>query len=231
MALIYPENLNLKGIHAFFTDRDFPFNSDTLLKRFSFKHIYLPVQKHTDRVRILESYEDLLERSLSDAVVTALEDVLVGVRTADCVPLLLCTKDAKVVGAVHAGWRGTSQGILKKTITVMKNRFSVSPDDILIAIGPSIRGCCYEVGIEVVDALSSESGGSEFIKRRDGRTFVDLAEANRRQAINEGVRPENIWLSGDCTFCLPDRYHSYRKSKTTDRQVAFIGIKPRAEDV
>ncbi len=229
MSLIYPKNLNSKNIIAFFTDRTFPITHESIRETSSLEHLYIPIQRHTDSVRVLESLDEIKNVTVSDAVVTGLKNVLLGIKTADCVPVLVGTKDGTVVGAVHAGWRGTSMEILKKTIATIINRFSVSADDILIAIGPSIRACCYEVGYDVVAKISLFADTAEYIYKTNDKLFVDLARANIAQAIQMEVPEENIWDSKDCTCCQQHRFYSYRASKTDRRQGAFIGIKPKAE--
>jgi YfiH family protein len=202
--------LNISG---FFTTRHFkelPANA------------YIPVQKHTDKVFVLEHD---IEPKIADAVITQRKDIFIGVQVADCVPVLLLDRKNGAIGAVHAGWRGTAQGILKNTISGMSGRFYSSPSDILVAIGPSIRWCCYEVGYEVMEAVYRATGRGDYIKEKGGKYCVDLQSANMHQAVLSGVPQENIWVSNECTFCLPEKYYSYRYAKgTTGRQYGIIGI-------
>ncbi|MBF0557150.1 MAG: peptidoglycan editing factor PgeF [Nitrospirae bacterium] len=184
--------------------------------------VYLPIQKHTDKAIIID-YDR--EPKIADAVITGNRGFFIGVQTADCVPVLLYDKKQQVVGAVHAGWRGTSESILKKTIEMMAQRFYTSPSDILIAIGPSIRGCCYEVGYEVIEAVTRASGEGDYFRTKGEKYCIDLPHANRQQAVSSGVPYEQIWLSDECTYCLPDKYYSYRFAKgSTGRQCGIIGI-------
>jgi YfiH family protein len=183
--------------------------------------IFMPIQKHTDKVLVLESSR---EPKIADAVVTSVRGVLLGVQVADCVPILIYDKGRDVAGAVHAGWRGTAEAILKKTIATMAERFNCRADDVLVAVGPSIRGCCYEVGYEVVHKVSLASGEGEYYRKKGEKYYLDLAAANRLQALSWGVREENIWTSPDCTFSNPEKYCSYRFTKGhTGRQGGFIG--------
>lgn len=233
---IIPSIFSKFYINAFFTTK--------ALDSLPLNNIYLPIQKHTDKVLVLD-YD--LEPKIADAVITNRKDILIGIQVADCVPLLLYDKKKNVVGAVHAGWRGTAAGILKKTIKAMSDRFYSSPTDVLIAIGPSIRWCCYSVGYEVIEAVErvTSYGDSprftdadrcrrigtvpiptkDYIIKKGEKYCLDLPTANRYQAISYGVKPENIWMSGECTFCRPGKYFSYRYAKgTTGRQCGFIGI-------
>jgi len=185
-------------------------------------NIYLPIQKHTDRVMVIGAS---LEPVIADAVITKQKGLLIGVQVADCVPILLCDPLKQVVGAVHAGWRGTAQAILKKTIHIFCGRFFSNPADILVAIGPSIRQCCYEVDGEVIRAVSSATGHGAYFRTKGDKFYLDLAAANQLQALTMGVPEGNVWVSAECTFCSPEKFFSYRFNKgSVGRQAGFIGI-------
>lgn len=226
--LVKPPNIDCPDVKAFFTTKDVckgerP-SRRLLSEEFNIPEdkIFLPVQEHTNKVHLLESG---LGPVVADAVITARKNFLIGVLVADCVPVLLYDKAKEVIGAVHAGWRGTAKRILPDTITMMHDSFRSSPEDIFLAIGPSIKQCCYEVGEEVVERLQAATGGGEYYMMKEGCCFVDIALANKIQALDAGVLQENLWLSGECTFCNPDKYHSYRYSKeNAGRQGGFIGM-------
>jgi polyphenol oxidase len=221
--IISPPNMTHSYIRAFFTTK-FAANVVKYLdeKGYSRSMVYLPIQRHTDRVLILDSEP---EPEVADAVVTNIENVLIGVQVADCVPIVLFDEKKRVIGAVHAGWRGTAAQILKKTIKVMVEHFRSSPDNIIMAFGPSIKGCCYAVDSEVNDAICISTGAGEYSSRKNSKFFIDLSSANMVQALSLGVRKDNIWVSKECTFCNPDRFHSYRYHENhAGRQGGFIGI-------
>jgi YfiH family protein len=221
--IINPPNMAHSCIRAFFTTK-FADNVIKYLgeKGYSRSMFYLPIQRHTDRVLILDSEA---EPEVADAVVTNRENVLIGVQVADCVPIVLFDKKKRVIGAVHAGWRGTASQILKKTIKVMVEHFHSSPDNIVMAFGPSIKGCCYAVDSDVNDAVCVSTGAGEYSSRKNSKFFIDLSSANMVQALSLGVRKGNIWVSEECTFCNPDRFHSYRyHGNHAGRQGGFIGI-------
>lgn len=221
--LIIPQNLQHHAT-AFFTGRSQSTDLADIAKicGTSENHVYLPIQKHTDTVLIIDS---LPEPSIADAVVTDRKGLVIGVRVADCVPILLCDPEKHVVGTVHAGWRGTAQEILKKTITVFSERYGCNPASILIAIGPSIRQCCYEVDPEVFNAVSGTTDNGDYFRKKGEKYHIDLAQLNRLQALGAGAVSANIWISDDCTFCNPEKFHSYRFSGgSTGRQAGFIGI-------
>ena len=226
--LVKPPNIDQSGIRAFFTTKSLHKGKKdterTLAEKFNVPNdnIYLPVQEHTTRVHLLESG---LGPVVADAVITARKNLLVGVLVADCVPVLLYDKEKELIGAVHAGWRGTAGRILPDTIKMMHEKFRSSPLNISVAIGPSIKQCCYEVGEEVVEKVLAATGDGDYFIKKDRSYFVDLALANKVQALDAGVLPENIWLSGECTFCNPDKFYSYRYLKgSAGRQGGFIGI-------
>jgi len=183
--------------------------------------IFRPIQRHTDRVYILK--RDIEEEVIADGVITDLKGVLIGIEVADCVPLLMCDIKRRIIGAVHAGWRGTARSILRNTIRHMVDEFGSEACDIKIAIGPSIRLCSYEVDHDVFTAIKIATGEGDYYRQSGNKYFVDLAIANMLQAIKEGIPEENIWISEECTFCNPERFHSYRYSRDhAGRQGGFI---------
>ena len=222
-TLIFPQIFG-RHVTAFFTGKSPGADPEGISRAASIDNqkIYLPTQKHTDKVLVLDS--DLSPR-IADAVITSNKGILLGIQVADCVPVLLYDVKRNVIGVVHAGWRGTAASILKKTIETMRERFSSFPIDIKIAIGPSIRWCCYHVGYDVLESVEKATGIGEYHINRGGAYCLDLASANKYQAVSAGVPKENIWVSDECTYCHPDKFYSYRFAKgTTGRQGGFIGI-------
>lgn len=220
--VIFPEILSGSRVLAFFTSKKPGIEGIERIGGINKGSLYLPIQKHTSRIVILESD---LSPVLADAVLTQREGIMIGVEVADCVPILLYDRNKQVIGAVHAGWRGTASGILMKTIETMIDRFSSKPSDIILAIGPSIKWCCYDVGYEVIEGVVKVTGKGEYVLQRDDRYYLDLPSANRYQAIKMGVRVENIWVSGICTYCEHERFYSYRFSKDGRRQGGYIVLK------
>ncbi|MBF0506908.1 MAG: peptidoglycan editing factor PgeF [Nitrospirae bacterium] len=223
-GIVVPPIFDGRPVKAFFTTKALSCDKQALAKFLAVPQdsIYMPVQKHTDKVVILDYDRD---PKIGDAVITANRDVFIGVQVADCMPVLLYDGKRHVAGAVHAGWRGTAASIVRRTIEEMSRHFSTAPSDIIMAIGPGIRGCCYEVGYEVIEAVARASGEGDYYRTLGGKYYLDLAVANRQQAVSSGISPERIWLSGECTFCLPDKYYSYRYSKgSAGRQCGVIGI-------
>jgi YfiH family protein len=174
-------------------------------------------QVHSDTIFIADSADGCLGKG--DALITSAPNRWVGIRTADCVPVLLASPDKRIVAAVHAGWRGTIGEIVAKTVARMDSEFGAEPRNLRAAVGPCINRCCYEVGPEV-----SEQFDRLFPERHD-LTRIDLPEANRRQLVAAGVPPAQIDVSDLCTACDADQFHSYRRDKDlAGRMVAAVRI-------
>ena len=146
----------------------------------------------------------------TDAVITNLKGVCVAIKTADCVPVLLYDTKQKVVSAVHAGWRGTVQDIVIKTIHKMVEEFGTDPSDLFAGIGPSISPEVYEVGEEVWKQFSPEFYHASNPDKADKR-LLDLWSANNQQLIQAGVPEEQIEVARTCTFSDSDRFFSARR--------------------
>lgn len=176
-------------------------------------------QVHSDIVFVAAEKTGCLGEG--DALVSATPGQKVGIRTADCVPVLLADPDRQVVAAVHAGWRGTVAGIVGGTVAQMRQQFGCEPSSIRAAIGPSIGKCCFEVGPEVSRQFHAYTDGVQEL------THLDLAMANFRQLQEAGLRPDYVDASGLCTMC-DIRFHSFRRDKAlAGRMVAAIGINLR----
>jgi purine-nucleoside/S-methyl-5'-thioadenosine phosphorylase / adenosine deaminase len=160
-----------------------------------------------------------------DAAVTALSGVILGIQTADCVPILVADSQARAIAAIHAGWRGTAAGISETAVSRLAEKFGVDPKALTAAVGPHIGVCCYEVGEEVVKAIGDDS----LFERRPEwpKPHLNLAEANRRQLVRAGMAEAQIEISSLCTRCREDLFFSYRRDgKNTGRLFSVIGIAP-----
>jgi YfiH family protein len=160
----------------------------------------------------------------SDAVVSDVPGLHFMITFADCVPILLADVRRGVVGAVHAGWRGTAAGVAAAAVRVMVASFGCDVGNIAAVIGPSIGPCCYTVGAEV-PAVFERNGQTPVLFGRNGSRSLDLWESNRRQLTGAGVRPNAIEVAGQCTSCHAATYFSHRASGgTTGRFAAVIGL-------
>jgi polyphenol oxidase len=208
-------------------------------------------QIHSDLIHCVS--EMPRESLVGDGLVTDVPELLLGIQTADCLPVILVDRPRKAVGVFHAGWRGTIKRIVEKGVGEMRRSFGTLPRDIWAAIGPGVHKCCYEVGAEIREQFESQlpygadlfheieehdevrekypmlfltaraPGHSEFPKK----IFLDLVEANRRQLMAIGVSANRIGISPLCTSCHTKMLFSYRAEKgKTGRMLASAGIRP-----
>jgi YfiH family protein len=148
-----------------------------------------------------------------DALVTNQPDVLVTVRTADCVPVLIHDPVRRVVAAVHAGWRGAVAGIVPRTLSLMQRRFRCEAPSLRVGIGPSVGPCCYEVDAPVLEQLRESCPEWRTMARETGpgKALLDLRALVGFQARHAGVAPEAIRSVNVCTVCHPELFYSYRR--------------------
>jgi YfiH family protein len=180
----------------------------------------LPRQVHGSRAL---SAVSAAARPEADALATATPGLLVGVVTADCMPVLLADRRRRVAAAVHAGWRGAAAGVLEAAVEHLSAAFGAPAGELDAVIGPAIAGCCYEVGAEVLDAFRARAGDTTAPAwtRRGGRHHLDLRSAARCLLEAAGVR--SVAVLGPCTACGAG-YHSYRRDGArAGRQVSFAG--------
>jgi YfiH family protein len=164
-------------------------------------------QIHSDRVCNAHGLH-ARERE-GDALITDEPGRSVGVRTADCVPILLLDAKRRAVAAIHAGWRGTASQIVKRTVEKMAEEFGTLPADVRAALGPCIRECCYQVGWEVASQFAPLF--PEWKDARGEKRHLNLPEANRRHLQAAGVRADCIFDCGLCTACSPEHFFSFRR--------------------
>jgi YfiH family protein len=140
---------------------------------------------------------------------------MAGVKTADCVPILIGDPKTGAFAAVPAGWRGTVAEVSNKALARMVSGYKTQAADVLVAIGPAAGACCYEVGSEVIDAFGDRFAPSAdlFKSTRTDHACVDLIKANRVQLITAGVKEANIYSAPLCTMCRTDLFFSYRREK------------------
>lgn len=167
----------------------------------------------------------------ADGVMTDLQGVMLGVQTADCVPVLIADVNKRAVAAIHAGWRGTVARIVEQGCATMQKEYGSRPENLVAAVGPSIGACCYAVGEEVRSEFGSqfEYADALFRPMSDGRMHLDLWEANRRQLRDAGVAGERITVIGECTACTVSngerKYFSHRAEHGfTGRMMSVIGV-------
>jgi YfiH family protein len=195
-------------------------------------------QVHGADIRVVETVEDAKpaenqqgDTIYCDSIVSDAHAVLAGVKTADCVPLLFGDSRTGAFAAVHAGWRGTLAEIGAITVKRLAAEYKTRPEDLRVAIGAAAGPCCYEVGLDVIDAFTSKfkDGANLFTPTRPGHAFVDLLKSNRDQLVAAGVLEERIHVAPICTMCRTDLFFSYRREKGVNgkvgRLMAVIGRK------
>jgi len=206
-------------------------------------------QVHSDIIHVLRAHGGSI--MAGDGLVTNIPGIAIAILTADCLPVLLADKKNRVVGAFHAGWRGTVKRIAAKGLGTMRHEFGSRPEDIYAAIGPGIQKCCYAVGDDLRTEFESQfSYARELFQEvqqsdpvrekypllflnarapghgdRCVRLHLDLSEANRRQLIEAGVPEKQITVSGKCTACDTANFFSHRAERGhTGRMMSVAGI-------
>jgi polyphenol oxidase len=212
-------------------------------------------QIHSSLIRRV-SAKDIRENGASavlkgDGLMTVEPGVLLGIQTADCIPVLVADRKQRAVAAFHAGWRGTLARIVENGVGRMRLEFGSRPEDLIASIGPGIGQCCYSIGEEVREQFESqflyaselfrEVYDSDPVRQKYPMLFLtarapghsdigpslhlDLAEANRRQLLAAGLRKGAIFLTGQCTGCRTDRFFSHRIERGfTGRMMSVIGV-------
>jgi len=193
-----------------------------------------------------------VQKAAGDGLITNTAEVLLGVKVADCFPVIVADRKRKAVGIFHAGWRGTVQRIVEKGIGEMRRQLGCDPENLVAVIGPGIGGCCYEIGEEVESEFDSQFAYAKELfedvfdswslktkypmlflnQRAPGHgepamsRHMDLVKANWCQLLDAGVPAENIQSMNLCTACRTDLFFSYRKEQVTGRMLAVVGIRP-----
>ena len=188
-------------------------------------------QVHSADVRIVPNEQDAQQKpgvlgddQYCDALVSNTPNVLLTVKTADCVPVLIADPKTGAFAAVHAGWRGTSVSIVLAVLSQLRSEYGTRVEDLRAAIGPAANSCCYEVGREVIDQFKERFPQSThlFTPTREGHARIDLQTANRDQLTGTGVSPERIHVAPLCTMDRTDLFFSYRREKSVHGRVGRL---------
>lgn len=194
------------------------------------KELFFVKQVHGDRVFILDDAQksdDEVEQEEADALITHLTEKPVAILSADCVPVILYDPEKHVVGVIHAGRKGTQMNIVSKTISMLSNSYGTRPKDVVMALGPAIGECCYEVDDSCIEPFREHYRGWEgFVTAKSHHRFMlDLLKANEIDGVQAGISKQNIHRSGECTSCNNNRWFSYRKEGTTGRIVSLAMLR------
>ena len=165
----------------------------------------------------------------ADAIITHITDCPIMVLTADCVPIVIYDPIKHVAGVVHAGRIGTKKHILTNAIEALSREYSSNPKDLIVGMGPAIRGCCYDVDEPCARPFIRESSSYlEFVnKTGQNKFFLDLPKINRIEGCEAGVLTGNIFTDGPCTSCETHRWYSYRKEGKTGRLMTMAMLQPK----
>jgi hypothetical protein len=200
-------------------------NRETFLKKIgiNFKDLVCAKQTHSGNVRyVTESdkgkgalvYDDAIEDT--DAFITDKKGVPIAIFTADCLPVFLYDPRKPAIGLAHGGWRSTKKNIAFSAIELMQKQFGTDPKDLLVGFGPGIRSCCFEAEEDFKQIFPKDT------QERNGKLYVDLAGANRRQLLEAGVKAENIFDYRICTVCGVKDLYSFRVEK--DKSGRMISV-------
>jgi hypothetical protein len=198
-------------------------NRRRIARAFGFhtENLILLNQVHQDRILVLKESPPVLPSLLEyDASITNAPNTFLGIKTADCLPIMLIDSKKKVIAAIHAGRQGTALRITTQVLRMMKAEFGCSPRDVLVALGPSIGACCYEIDERVFkpdwNPFATPTG--------PGKWKVDLVQINVAHMKSEGIEETQVFWVNLCTRCHHDLFFSHRKEIRTGRQLSFIGM-------
>lgn len=186
-------------------------------------------QVHGTHIKIInERKKDYSEfiGSEGDGLITNIPNIVLATYHADCVPIYFLDIEEKVIGLAHGGWRGSFGNISGKMVQTMVEEFDSKPENLLVAIGPSIGPCCYEVSKDLgYRFVKRYCNFNNVLRKEDNKTYLNLWRINYLQIRAEGVIDENIILSNICTSCNLDRFYSYRGEQgTNNRMIAAISL-------
>lgn len=229
--ILKSQNLrSLEGIDHFFSMKEAGIEDIARLTGMKSSNFISVRQVHGEKVHIIEQASVCSDHSKirADALITDMAGRGIFIRTADCCPILVASKRKPLVGAVHAGWKGSLSMILVRTIEKINERFQIKPSELKITIGPSIGSCCYDVRDDRrKDFTDKFSFAADHFSEFSNKTFFDLKGFNAKLAVNIGVDPKDVEIMDLCTNCSEDMFHSYRRDGSgCGRQLSGIFIRP-----
>jgi YfiH family protein len=221
--------MNHKDIKIIYTERvngnmNLPENREKFLEQNNLSHLNPIVVKQVHSNNVIDVDKNYSEKIEADGMITNDKDLILISRMSDCVPLLFFDPIKKVIAAVHAGREGTFKKIAQKTVEKFVNEFDSDPENILVEIGPSIGGCCYEVDQSMVGFVR-ENFGPEFLTGGENNRNIDLKGINKKVLIESGIKEENINDLCICTKCGDHQYFSYRKKPEEGNFASMIYLK------
>ena len=191
-----------------------------------FRKTVFPEQVHGSKVKFLHE-KDLQKDATplhmipkADGLLTSTPEVTLAILTADCLPIFFLVPDPLAIGIVHAGWRGSAAAIARTAVEKLRHFTHQSPEKFLVAFGPCIKVCCYQVGEELTGLFWDS------VVRREGVPYLDLAKENRHQLEKAGIKARNMGDVPSCTACHPEIFYSHRREKEkAGRMISWIRLK------
>lgn len=185
------------------------------------KTLFTTTQIHSNKIVTVDAQTTSTNAIEADGLITDLSNVVLGIKTADCVPAFFSDEEGRVVAVVHAGWKGLFRGILDETVKILVRDYKVDPKKIRVGFGPFIHGCCYEVGPEFLDFFSRR-----FLERKNTRKRVkysfDMLYFAYDQLAGAGVGQSQVRDVGVCTFCGGGEFFSARRGDLKERMFSII---------
>ena len=176
-------------------------------------------QVHGSTIIVAERPDPALLEMPADGLITKVPGLVIGIRTADCVPVFFWDPVQKVAGIAHGGWKGVKDGIIGQMLKIFEKKCGTRMGDLRVAIGPSIRKCCYEVGSEFLGYFPG------FYSGKGGKGRLDLVGVIKSRLLKRGVPEGQIHDTGLCTVCENKKFFSYRmESQTQERILSVISI-------
>ena len=214
------------------TEKNYKIIADTF--GFSVNNIIYTRQGHTDNILICDKKFSetkkfpMPDEYIYDAMITDIPEILLSVRTADCVPVLFWDKEHNAVGAAHCGWRGTLQKLQQKTALKMSEVFGTSLNNLQIAIGPCISKCCYEVSEEFYINFTETLGERVkiYFKEKGSKKYMCDLKGINKMLLFDIISENNINISPNCTCCEENKFFSHRRQgENRGSQSSFIGLR------
>lgn len=190
---------------------------------FDFDNLTYNKQVHGNNVVIVDK-NNIGNIEEADGIMTNIAGVPIMVFVADCVSIAFIDVENKVIGCVHAGWRGTYEEISTNIINKMKTIFKSKDENIKCIIGPAIGSCCYEVSYDLVEKFNIKftNSNEKIYIMKDEKYYLDLFKINEYILIKNGIKRENIFNPNLCTYCDENTFHSYRRENTTSKRMGMV---------
>ncbi len=187
--------------------------------------VIIPHQVHKNKGAMVNEKKDISSwdfKGTYDWLLTNQKGVFLIIQVADCLPIYLVEPEAKVIGLIHAGWRGTLLGIVDKALEKLQENFKIDLGKLIFILGPGLGQCCFEISEELAILFPKDC----LISENNKKPRLNLAQVNFKQLVKGGVKPENITAISECTKCNPELYYSYRRTKDKNQKLfAYISLK------